>query len=67
MIRTILIATTLIAFGVVAARAIPSSQQIIIFGGGSNASGGSGGACTMNGVFDLTNTCNDIYLLGRLI
>ena len=25
------------------------------------------GVCVMNGIFDLTNTCNDIYLLTGII
>jgi len=33
-----------------------------------NKSGGGGGGtvCTMNGKFDLTNTCNNIYFIGGL-
>ena len=32
-----------------------------------HSSGGGGGTvCTMNGTFDLTNTCNNIYFIGGL-
>lgn len=27
---------------------------------------GASPGCTMNGIFDLTNTCNDIYFIGAL-
>lgn len=59
------LAIALVALGIAAAWAMPPEQQIIMFGGQSSASGsgGGGGGCTMNGTFDLTNTCNDIYLL----
>jgi len=56
----------LIVLSAAGARAIPMSQQIIIFNGGSSASGSGGAGCTMNGIFDLTNTCNDIYFIGAL-
>ncbi len=54
----------LIALGILAAHAMPVNQQIIIFGGQSSASGSSGGGgCASTGVFDISNVCNDIYLL----
>lgn len=39
-----------------------------IFGRGFKPpSGAAVVGCTMNGIFDLTNTCNDIYLMGRVL
>lgn len=29
--------------------------------------GGGGGGCNMTGIFDITNTCNNIYYLGRTL
>lgn len=58
------LAALMMAALIAAAHAIPRSEQIIIFGKQGSASGSAG--CTMNGTFDLTNTCNDIYFIGGL-
>jgi hypothetical protein len=43
-----------------------ASAQLMMTGYGPSGAGGGGSGCTMNGKFDLTNTCNDIYFIGGL-
>ena len=56
----------LLLAGIAAAWAMPPSQQIIMFGKGSSASSPPLISCASTGIYNLSNTCNDIYFIGAL-
>ena len=56
----LLVLCTLLLFG------IAHAQIGITYFPGPGMSAAAGG-CVMTGIFDLTNTCNDIYLLTEII
>lgn len=43
-----------------------NAQGFIHLGGPGGGGGGGGTTCPSTGIFDLSNTCNDIYFIGAL-
>jgi hypothetical protein len=57
----------LIGFAAIAAAsAMQPGEQIVIFGKHSSASSPPLTSCPSTGIYDLSNTCNDIYFIGGL-